>query len=168
MTGKSMLMKPKARVEFTPERKELFLKHFRERGLHYVCADIVGVSANTVFSHVKSDEAFGEAYKEAKEQHTESVIIAAMELRGIKGVDRPIIGGKDRDVIVTTQKEYSDACLLALARSRRPEFGQKGLDGATADAADGGTGGGVLIVPAAPHTILEWQAQYGQDARGGK
>lgn len=168
MAEKIEMMKPKPHVSFTAERKERFLELFRERGVLYVCADMVGVTGHTVINHRRSDPEFGIAYKEAREHYTDNVIIRALTDRGVDGVEEPIIGGKERDVVVAHKRVYSDACLLALARAQRQELGQKGAEaGEEGSGSGGGSGGGVLIVPAAPHSIQAWQEQFGVDARGG-
>lgn len=166
---KQKLMERKAPVEFTPELKQKYLEHLRETGFQTLSAEAVGVTTRTVQDHKASDLAFAEAYQQAIDHHTENVIERAMVHRATVGVRKPIIGGKDRDRVVTHVQEFSDACLLALARARKFEY-NKGAGGEGDGPGGGGPGngrvGGVLIVPAAPHTIDSWESLYGEKAKG--
>ena len=161
---KQELMQRKAPVEFTPERKKLFLEKFRETGFQVISAEFAGVTSKTVQQHKDRDPEFAEEYRQALDFHTENVIERALIKRGIEGVEKPIIGGQFRDEVVAKVREYSDPCLLALARSRKTEYNKgAGEDG---PGGGGGSGGGVLVVPSAPHSIMDWQALYGEKARG--
>lgn len=158
----------KVPVEFTPELKVRYLAELRKCGFQELSAERTGITGRCVRDHLKSDKEFAAAYKQAFDLYTEDVIIGAMVERGVKGVRRAVIGGKDRDEIVLHQQEYSDNLLLALARARKIEFSKgagEGEDGS--GLAHGGTGGGVLIVPEAPHTIEEWEARYSEASKGG-
>lgn len=157
----------KPQVEFTAERKLRFLEKFRETGFQVISAEYAGVADRTVRYAMVSDPEFAEAYREAKDYHTESVIEATMIKRAVEGVSEPLIGGQFKDQIITHVQKYSDACLLALARSRKAEYNKgAGEDGPGGASGGGGRGGGVLVVPAAPHTIVEWETLFGEKARG--
>ena len=163
---KQEMLKIKAPVEFTPERKALFLEKLRETGFQVISAEYVGVTTKTVQDHKNRDPQFAEDYKQALDFHTENVIERALITRGVEGVRKPIIGGQFRDAIVTHVQEYSDACLLALARSRKTEYNKGAGEDGPGGSHGGGSGGGVLVVPAAPHSIVDWQHLYGEKARG--
>lgn len=161
---------PKSQVEFTPERKEMFLEHMRETGSQVLSAVHAGVAARTVQDHVAKDKQFAEAYVEAYNYHTDYVWKKAAYKRAIEGVKKPIIGGKDRDIVVTHVTEYSDALTLGMLRARDAEFslgaGSSKGGGGGGGGGLGGGGGGILIVPYPPPTKAEWEAQFGEAARG--
>lgn len=160
---KSKMMEPKPPVEFTPARKQKFLEHFEKTGMRALSAQYAGVSISAISDHKRNDKAFAEAYEEAINRHTEHRYIREAERRGLEGVSEPIIGGQFKDQIVATVQRYSDPLLLALLRARRPEF-NKGA-GAEDGTEGNGSGGGVLIVAQAPHTIGEWETLFGDKAR---
>lgn len=156
---KTELMKRKAPVFFTPELKEKFLDNYRMCGLLYRACELTGVSSTTVLDHCKIDPVFGELYKEAKEAHTDSMIQAAIE-RAVEGVEEPIVGGQFRDEIVTTVRRYSDKLMELMLRSRRDEF-RSNPQGDTGQAASG-----IIVLPARPTTAADWEAEFGEKARG--
>lgn len=143
---------------FTPQRKLKFIEAYRKTGLKYLAAAAAGVSVGTIDDHYKIDPVFKELSFQAKEEHTDSLVEEALR-RAVEGVQEPIIGGKDRDEIVTYVQKYSDRLLELLLKSRRGEF--RGLE-----KADAGVSGGVMLVPSRPLTGDEWQNQYGDKAKG--
>ena len=157
-------MPTKQMVEFTPERKLKFLEHLRHTGSQVLSAEMVGVAARTVRDHMQRDKEFAEAYQQANNFYTDEYLVKPATERAVHGVRKPIIGGKDRDQIVTHVQEYSDTLMLALLRSRKTEFNKGADDGA--GGAGSGSSGGVLIVAQAPHTLDEWEKLFGQKAKG--
>lgn len=151
-------MKRKPPVEFTPERKAMFLEHFRKHGLQWLAAEYAGVRPETVQDHKRKDEVFAELYEAAKEAQTDDMIREAQR-RAVEGVDEPIIGGKFKDEVVTTVKRYSDRLLETLLRSRREEF----RNNAKIDAS---VSGGVLVLPSSNPTIDDWEKEHGEAAKG--
>lgn len=149
-------------LEFTQERKEEYLEHIRETGLVYLSAERVGITSKTVNSHRKLDKAFDEACEEAMQCWVDNHLLSTARDRAIKGVTRPIIGGRFKDEVVAHEQVYSDTLMLAFMRAKRAEF----RSNAEAAAAGGGSGGGVMIVPAAPTTLDDWEAQFGEAAKG--
>lgn len=159
--------RPKPAVPFTLERKQEFLDFFRNHpdlgGRKNLCAEAVGVSVSTVEYHVKQDPEFAEAFEEARQAWIDENLFTPALKRARDGVEKPIIGGKFKDEIITTVREYSDSLTLALLRAHRPEF----RDNSGKAAGLGSTGtGGVMIVPAAPLNMEEWQDLYGEMAKG--
>ena len=150
----------KVPVRFTPELQERYLKVLREVGFKTLAAEQVNVTPGTVSDHCNRDPAFASRVADAVAAHTEDVIVREMFRRGVQGVEKPIIGGKHRDEIVAHETVYSDAVLLALYRSRAPEAKEASTD------AGGGRAGGVMLVPAAPMTMDDWQKQFGEAAKG--
>jgi hypothetical protein len=146
-------------VPFTAERKALYLEYYRHSGLKYRSAELIGVSVSTLEEHIRKDLEFGAAVLEAKQTWVDETLIKPAIERAVKGVKKPIIGGKDRDSVVAYEQVYSDGLHLALLRARSPEFRDKDGEGS-------GGGGGVLVVPAAPSTMDQWQTQFGDLAKG--
>lgn len=162
---KQELMPIKPLVLFTPERKARYLALLRETGYVTMSAEEVGVTARCVQDHVLRDKEFAEACRQAKDFHTENVLIRAATERAVKGISRPVIGGQFRDEIVTHEQVYSDSLLSQLLRSRRPEF-NKGAEEGGGTGVGGGSAGGVLIVAQAPHSLEDWETLFGEKAKG--
>lgn len=159
-------MPRKPDVEFTPERKQLYLDHVRTNGTLFIGAELAGVSSTTVQNHREKDPEFKRLEREAKEAHTD-MCVAEAQRRAIQGVKRAVIGGKDKDRIILYEQEYSDGLLQTILRSKRGEFGNQGSEAAAGGGPAGsGTGGGVLIVPQAPHSVTDWTTLYGEKAKG--
>ena len=159
-------LKPKPMVPFTSDRKEQYLELFRTHhdlgGRKYLCAEAVGVSGSTIDYHVKNDPEFAQALDDARQAWIDEHLFSAALKRARDGVERPIIGGKFKDEIITYERVYSDSLMAMMLRAHRQEF-KDGKDNAGLNAS--GTGG-VLIVPGAPATINDWQNQFGDLARG--
>ena len=153
-------------VPFTSDRKQQFLDLFRShpelKGCRALCAEAVGVSITTLYDHLKRDPEFAEAFEDALQAFIDENVFAPALKRARDGVERPIIGGKFKDEIITYERVYSDSLMAMMLRAHRAEF-KDGKDAASMTAS--GTGG-VLIVPGAPATINEWQNQFGDLARG--
>lgn len=152
-------------VAFTNERKMNFIKIYRKIGLINRAAELVGINVSTVYDHRKFDPVFAEELEFAKQAWIEETLIETAIERATKGYKKPIVGGKDRDTIVTYETQYSDALHLALLKANRPEFREKG--GAATDI-DDGKKGGVLVVTANPLHTEHWETLYGDMADGSK
>jgi hypothetical protein len=133
-------------------RQVAFLQNFRQCGVLAEAARRTGVSRNLVHMYWRTDPVFEAAYQEAGEEAAD-VVEAEMYRRGVEGVDEPVVhmglptyleneAGERR---MFTVKKYSEGCLLALAKARRPE---KFRDNHKVEHDFKGTAG-VLIVPAA-------------------
>lgn len=165
-------MPRKPQVPFTPERKQHYLELLQGRirpelgGCRALCAEAVGVSMSTVNDHLKRDPNFAEAYEDALQAFIDENMFAKALERARDGVERPIIGGKDRDQVVATERVYSDSLMLAMLRAHRPEFKDKG-DGPGGGGSFGTPGGGgVMVITSAPATVGDWQQQFGELAAG--
>lgn len=163
---KSEPLERKPPVEFTPERRALFLELYRSDpvigGRKMLCAERVGISKTALAAHEKKDLGFQAAVAEAKNAWVEEILVTAAIKRATEGVAKPIMGGRFKDEVVATEIQYSDTLLMALLRANDPAFKDKGGAGA-----DGGTGGGVVVLPSAPATMGDWQKQFGEMAKGG-
>lgn len=155
----------KPAVEFTMERRMRYLYELRKTGLHYKSAQVAGVSATRVLKLRKEDPDFDAAVRMAKNLFVDEVLVKAAVTRAVDGVERPIIGGKDRDQVVATEQVYSDSLLALLLKSQR---GDEFREPKAGDAGKYNQEGGVIIVPASPATPEEWEAQYGEMANPKK
>lgn len=162
MSKNRMIRKPA--VEFTVERKELFLKTLRKIGVVNHAAELVGVTASTVYDHRKFDPVFAEEMQFAREAWIDETLIETAVQRATQGYKKPIIGGRERNEIVTYETQYSDALHLALLKAHRPEFRDKTADVVDADQKKGG----VLIVTSSPVHTEHWETLYSAMADGSK
>jgi hypothetical protein len=154
---------PKPPVPFTEERKLRYLYELRRTGKKWLSAEVCGVRIGTVNDHRKKDPEFNEACEEALQLWVDEQVVGALIQRGVHGVEEPIFGGKFKDELVGHKRVYSDAALLQLAKANRPaEFREGAKDTGAYDLSNGG----VLIIPAAPATIDDWQEQFGAMAKG--
>ena len=156
---------PHAPIVFSDERKERFLAELREVGFQNAAAERVGIDPRTVRTHMAQDPEFKERYIEAQKDFTEIKIMGEVIRRGVQGVSKPIIGGKDRDQVVLHVQEYSDRLLEKLANMGNETFAR----GAGADGPGGGGpggAGGVLMIPNRVDSIDEWARAYGEAAKG--
>lgn len=139
--------------------KRIFLEHFRTFGVQHLAAEAAGVSARTVRTHLKEDKAFLEEYEEAEGAFADALEAAAWQ-RATQGTLEPIIGGKDRDIVVTHVRKYSDRLLEVLLRAKRPEKFRENVK----IEADVNHKGGVLFIPALPGghgvggSLDDWEA----------
>lgn len=115
---------------FTQERKAVALHVYAETGRVAQAAKTAQVSVSTVQAHKNPnhpqyDPEFAEAWEAAGRVYDDSLRAEAYR-RGVEGVEEPVIGGKDRNEVVTYVKRYSDRLLLAEMKARMPaEYGEK-------------------------------------------
>lgn len=165
------LVRKKPVVPFSLERKQQYLELFRNhpdlKGCKALCAEAVGISMSCLYDHLKRDPEFAEAFEDAFQAFIDENLFIHAVKRARDGVERPIIGGKFKDEIVATERVYSDSLMLAMLRAHRPEFKDKG-DGASGPGGSWGSigQGGVMVIPSAPGSIGDWQAQFGELAKG--
>lgn len=134
---------------FDEDARTRFLLNYMTSGKVYESARAAGVSEETVRHYAKHNiEGFGDLYDEAKGLFREK-IESEIQRRAIEGVDEPIIGGKDRDEVVTYVKRYSDRLLELLAKRHIPEYRDK-------QQLDVNVSGGVMIVPGRAMTQESW------------
>ena len=146
-------------VEFTEARKEQYLEILRASGLKYMSAKAAGVSYITVEQHKKADPEFAEACELALQERLDELENAAFT-RAIDGVDEPVIGGKDRDQIITSIRRYSDGLMTTLLKAHRAAYRER------QEIDHNFKGGGVLVVGVAAKTDQEWEAEHGEAAKG--
>lgn len=169
MSKEDVMSKPmqkltkKPPVDFTEERKIQYLHHLRQTGLVWLSAEKVGVSPGTVNDHRKRDLEFDEACEVAKQMWIDEVLLSEAVRRATKGTSKPILGGKFKDEIVAYEQVYSDSLMAMLLRANRGEFKDKDLAGGGAYS---NAGAGVLIIPASPDGLSQWQEKFGELAKG--
>jgi len=139
--------------KFNDKRKAKFLEHYAGTGQLASSAAKVGVSRSWIFVCRKKDPAFALAVEEAKLLYCD-VLEEEMHRRAVCGVDKPIIGGRNRDTIVTTVKEYSDSLLSLRVKRYMPEYRDKYEGG------EEGIGGGVLVVQTPCDTAEDWTETF--------
>ena len=101
----------------TAKAKERFLASFTKHGIvSSACID-AEVGRQTFYDWRKRDQTFEAAYLDAEETAAD-VIERELVRRGMEGWDEPQFRNSGQVGAVT---KYSDACLLALAKARRPE-----------------------------------------------
>lgn len=148
------------RVEFDERRQLTFLEHYRKTGLIGLSAETAGVSPGVPSEFAKRNAEFAASMKAAKDLWVEDVLLPAAMRRAIHGTQRPIVGGKFRDEVVAYETVHSDTLMVKMLDAHAPELFSKDK------AAQAGTGGGVLVIPAAPTTASDWEAQFGELAKG--
>lgn len=144
----------RARVEahmVTTEMIELYLEHLGNTGLHYRSASTSRLSYHWI-KRLRADEDFVRWEEEAMEKYRDSIVEEAHR-RAVFGVDEPIIGGKDKDQIITTVRRYSDRLMEILLKRHIPEFREK-WEGEVK------VTGGVLVAPVAPANVADWIARH--------
>lgn len=133
----------------TPEVMDAYVEHIRKTGRKHEAATVSGVSYDTLRMYVnKNMFNLADRVEEAMADYRES-IETEIHRRAIEGTAEPIIGGKDRDEIVTYVQRYSDRLLEFLAKRHIPEYRQT-------QQIDMNIRGGVIAVPAQATTIEGW------------
>lgn len=160
---------PRLDVARKLQRQVAFLRKFAECGVVVTAARAAGVSTRLVYGWWRKDPLFEAAYQEAMRDAAD-VIEAELVRRGVEGVDVPVVHmgvptmledaatGEQRPFTI---KSYSDGCLMALIKARKPDqFAER-----RKVEHDVKGGSGVLVVPA-PISAEEWEkAASDQQAR---
>lgn len=137
---------------FTEERKAEFLEVYRRTGQHYLSAEACQVAGTTVFTHLRKDPAFAEAYEEAK-QHFGDIIEQEAIRRAVQGWrERPVVN--EQGEVVGYVQKFSDSLMAMVLKRWRPEYAEK---------ISVNVSGGVLLVPALPQgsTQSQWELEGG-------
>lgn len=158
--GKPRVLPPEFRVrkarleahELTAKHVEMYLETLRTTGRKYDSCAAAGMSY-TWLKKLRQDPEFVGWEEEAMEAYRDAICKEAHR-RAVDGWDEPIIGGKDKDVVVTTVRRYSDRLLELLLKRHIPEFREK-WEGEVK------VTGGVLVAPAAPASPEEWAKRWG-------
>jgi hypothetical protein len=96
----------------------LFLDALAETGNAREAAARAGISPSTAYRRTKTDEAFRDAWAEAREIAYEAVIVAEMVRRAVEGYEEPLA----HQGVLTgeTVTRYSDRLLMRLEEINRP------------------------------------------------
>lgn len=127
------------RIKFDDDRKEVFLQAFAKTNRMHQSAEAAGVSLQTVRNHIENDPDFAEAFHEAQVAYRDKVHETLYHI-AVEGVDEPILGGKDRDFVVTHVRKYYERSLLAEARRVDPDYKER-------SEVDMNHKGGVIVIP---------------------
>jgi len=142
--------------KFDQDARERFLRSYEKTGLVFVSCQAAGVSEETVRAYTRDNiENFADMYAEAKGRYRDS-LEAEIHRRAVLGVEEPIIGGKDRDEIVTYVQRYSDRLLEFHAKRHIAEYREKSQIELNVKS-------GVIALQAPSASAEEWEAQN-QDA----
>lgn len=157
-------------VKFTPERQLVFLRYLIRSGCIAHSAAVAGVTYETIRRFRANDKQFAAAEEAAQALHSDMVRALILE-RAEEGWDedtfeaRMVHQAKAKDssmaefsddlVLTKRVRKKSDAMLLAYAKSRMPEFRERG------DVIANNASGGVLVVNQAPSTSQDWEKKFG-------
>lgn len=175
----------KNKTLFTPERQLTYLRYLIRSGRIADAAAVANVSYETVRRTRQNDKAFAAAEEAAQALHNDMVRAMILEraedgsvedtweammvhqaktlkLRGDTPTDMHLVeegGGLSKEMVLTKRViKKSDAMLLAYAKSRMPEFREKG------DVIANNASGGVLVVNAPGTTSEEWEKKHAAEA----
>lgn len=137
------------RIKFDDKAKGRFLNHFAKTGRVKHSADAAGVTTGTIENHVKNDPDFAEALEEAKGTYRDSIMEQAYKV-SVEGVERPIIGGRNKDQVVAKIREYDTKILSMEMRRVNPDY----RDHSTVDI---NQKAGVLVIPGGV-SVEDWEA----------
>lgn len=145
---------------FDEDAQRIYLEEVRRTGFLKLAAIRAGIKPETAQALRRSDPEFDEAVKNAQSMYQWDLLQEAHR-RATEGVTRPIIGGQFKDEIVAQEQVYSDGLLVKLLDAQVDGFGKDSAGGA-----GGGGGGGVLIIPNRVESLDDWEAAYGEAAKG--
>lgn len=137
-----------SRLKFDDAAKDRYITVLAQTGFKTRACMAAGVSRMTVDSHIENDPDFAEAHQEALDRY-HARFMEHWETLVYEGTDEPIIGGKDKDEVVTYKKVYPTNLIAMEARRVEPGFKER-------SEIDLKGGGGVLVVPANA-SQEEWQ-----------
>lgn len=138
--------------KFDRDARDRFLNSYARTGLVFVSCKSAGVSEETVRHYTRDNiEGFADEYAEAKGMYRDS-LEAEIHRRAVLGVEEPIVGGKDRDEIVTYVTRYSDRLLEFHSKRHIAEYREKSQ-------LDVNVKSGVIALQAPAASIDEWEEQ---------
>lgn len=140
------------KTKFTPAVRDRYLSVLARFGLKGVAARVCNVSPGAINEYAKTDPMFMEELDEAMDLYRDSISIE-VQRRAVEGYLEPVIGGKDRNIVVTYVRKYSDRLLELHAKRYIPEYRDKISVDATIQT-------GVLAVTGSSLTEEEYQKKY--------
>jgi hypothetical protein len=148
------------RIKFDDNLKEEFLQEIAKNcRITHACQKI-GITPFTYRQHLEKDPDFAEAFEDAKRTYRDRLHEHAENLM-FEGVNRPVIGGRNKDEVVATYKEYPIPLIMMELKKVDPEYkdrqevNMKSLNG-------------VVVVPAdmsADDWVKEQEAKNSQRTR---
>lgn len=113
-------------IKFDRKRRDLFLDHFAKTNLFNRSAEVAGVHPTTVARYLKPDSKFYDeefaAEKEKAENDYLEVLKEEAHRRAVEGVEKPVVGGKDKDEVIIFVREYDTRLLEMLMKRADPGF----------------------------------------------
>lgn len=129
-----------SKVKFDDVRKGIYLNHLRQFGRKQQACDCAGVCFQTVQDHIDNDPEFAAAREAALNNYRDIVQELAYKL--MNGIKKPIVGGKDKDEIITHELVHATNLLAMEMRKTNAEYKER------SEVDLNNKGGGVLVVPA--------------------
>lgn len=162
-------MPRKPMVNFTAELKQQYLDLLRKSGLKYLNAELVGISKRTLDQHLKDDPEFKDQWDEAKTAYNEEFIIGPIREMALGGLQKPLIGGKERDTIIAYEKVLPVNLTAMILKEASPAH----RDGAERDSGQSGPAGSTgdvqgFVAPRKSIDASEWKQRYQNAAKGLK
>lgn len=137
------------------EQFQSFLENYSLTGLLGHSARAADMSPESVRRRRMNDEEFAKACEEALQTYRETLEME-VHRRAVKGWDEPVY---QKGEFVGTIRRYSDRLLELQVKRHVPEYRDKFSVAAEVK-------GGVIVVPAQAADADDWEAQYGEKARG--
>lgn len=106
------------------EQMKLYLQALRETGILIAAAEVVGCSHREIKAYREREEEFDILVREALEANA-SLTVDTIRKRAMEGWAVPIVGGKERDQIVTHEIRYSDRLQEMFLKRSDPTFRDK-------------------------------------------
>lgn len=153
MTVKTGYYAPPEYLPLTATRKQQYIDALRQHGIERWCAAHIGVSFRTVKAERKADRVFNEYVEDALGAWAEENLIKEAFRRGVTGVQEDVYWNGE---VVGQKTVFSDRMLLQLLKAHVPSFRDNA--GIQANVSSGG----VLLIPAAPATVDDWEDQFGE------
>ena len=105
-------------TELTADKKEVFLKVYRESNSVREAAKVAEIVRFTAYDWRKSDPQFAREWQIIQHEYIEKLEREA-DRRGVDGIDHPVI---HQGVITDTYKEYSDNLLMFRLKRLDPQY----------------------------------------------
>lgn len=137
------------------EQFQKFLDNYALTGLLGHSARAADMSPENVRRRRMADEEFAKACEEALQTYRETLEME-VHRRAVSGWDEPVY---QKGEFVGTIRRYSDRLLELQVKRHIPEYRDKFSIAAEVK-------GGVMVVPATPGSMDDWEAQFGEKARG--
>lgn len=138
-----------SKLKFDDVQKGIYINVLSKTGRRQQAADAAGVCYQTVMVHRENDPEFEASFQAALGTWADTIHKLAMKL--MEGVKKPIVGGKDKDVIVAHELVHATNLLAMEMRRTNAEYKER-------SEIDLKHGGSVLIAPA-EMTPEEWIKQ---------